>query len=806
MNKNLVKLFNALVNQPELLKQFNDQDNLEDLYKLSTSISDGYSMDEFKEFLENIVANCSAQNNVKKVSIDELEYVAGGSNLLGSQKLQSLLLSGALMALGSASAQGLSTSNYNNSISVSQSKSFSNVESKYDLSNNNKNNNLLLKNENASAVDKNTNNDNVSNADSSNENVVGKNVSNSKVNNSNDNSNAKKNVNNNNNKNDTAKNSNDNVRHSSNKNVDSSNENAVGKNDVTNSNGKSDNNADHGKNSNSDRNNNQKHDSFEDTVIILEPKATSITYGQKLSDSRLFSGMANVPGKFEWVTPYTEPSAGKHTFMVRFVPNDNNLTVKTVAIQVRVEKAKPNIIKKPESINITYGHNLKESRLVSGKANISGTFSWKDGNKFLNAGLHDEEVIFTPSDTKNYEQIVLRVRVQVDKAIPRLEKNNFTRKYKPNCTLSDISLPKGWKWKKPYVHLDSIGRFEVEAVYNETSNYSYRSETVFVEVTKADPIVPSFNIVYNPYSTLRDVQLPNGWHWSNPNEIPEVSKQTYKASFDARDAGTPFYYSKSSVDIPIAVHRATPKVLNWAQQASEIVYGTNLSSAPMVGGFADVPGTFRFADTSSKLPAGQHVCKVIFTPFDSNYESVEGFVTVQISKNMTPSNPPVFNEREIIRKDTSIDLSNLSEGGEVEFSKDGGMTWQSSPVFSNLSPNSDYYLVGRYKETNSRCAGYTSNALRVSTKYSSPDAPDAPILKSRTNKKIVLKSNEKLEFSIDGGKTWQSSPEFTGLRRKTRYNVIARFKETDNFMPSKNSECTSIVTNRFPRLLSWLFG
>lgn len=842
MNENLVELFNTIVTEPELLEKFNGKNNLQDLYEFSTSIVSGYTIDEFKNFLADIVETCSQQHNIQEVSPNDLEYVAGGLNAFGSRKIQSLLLGGALMSLGNIPAYAISDNNlnnsYNNGVSISQNKSYENNKYKRSFSNV-KNNDSKTQNENTDIADKNANNANSNNAynrisnkndinaknrfndneSNNNTNISNKNAKNNR--NSSNNDNGNNNISNKNAKNNENRYNNNNSNNKTNdakKNADNAN-NTADKNAKNNANNNNGNIADkNNKNSENRNNNNNNHNNVTnkntenkpflhvDTSIIMEPKSTTITYGQKLYESSLSGGVANVPGRFEWTSPYAEPTAGSHTFWVQFTPNDGSLPPKTIPIKVKVEKAAPEIIRKPKATTITYGQSLRSSSLFRGESDVNGSFAWKNDRIFLNAGSHDEEVLFTPSDSKNYKQITVRVRVQVDKATPRLEKNSFTREYKANGVLNDIYLPKGWKWENPYMHLDGIGKFEVRAIHDETFNYHYRSETIFIEITKTDPTIPSFDIVYNPYSTLHNVRLPAGWHWENPDEIPQTSKRTYKASFDANDAGTPYYYSKYSVDIPVNVSQATPRVFSWAHQASEIVYGSDLSAMPMLGGSADVPGTFRFADTPSPLPAGHHICKVVFTPFDYNYQRVEGYIPVQIAKNMTPMYPPNFDKREIIRKDTSVDLSRLSQGGEIEFSKDGGMTWSSSPVFNNLSPNTRYYFVGRYKETNSRCAGYTSETLSVLTKSSAPAAPNAPVLKSRTNKKIVLESNDKLEFSIDGGKHWQSSPEFKGLKRKTNYSVTARFKETDDFVPSKESETISVTTNRFPRPFSWIFG
>ncbi len=808
MNKNLGELLSKLASNSELLEQFSAQKSLDDLYKLSISIVGGYSIEEFKDFLDDVVKIYSEDDGVEEISSDSLELVAGGLDTLSSKKLKTILLSSAMLVLGGNYAQGLSTNDFNNS--------YSSVS--------------INKNENAK-----------SNRTSS-----------KKMNNS---------------KNNNSKNA---SSYSKNNFYKASNDNSCVENDSA-------------SNDNTDNNENNDNSQVQtEASILVFPKASAITYGQSLSNSSLSGGQADVPGSFEWADSAIKPTAGEHTFAVRFIPTDNNLKPKEIKVKINVNKAVPKINQKPEARSITYGNVLDKSTLVNGVSGINGSFVWKNGNECPNAGLQYKDVIFVPNDNENYEKVTLRVpvhvkkasvsveskprasaitfgeplsasrisnlkvsvpgtfewsssdtklsagvhtcsvvfrpfssnyepktinvQVTVNKATPRLEKSNFTTQYKLGRIVGDLSLPKGWRWQNPYMRLDNPGRFEATAIYDETANYVYRSQTVSIEISKVDPVVPSCDVVYNANFHLRDIRLPAGWHWLNADEVPKVSKRFYKASFDAYDAGTPYYNGKSSVDIQVTVHQAVPRVSSWAQPVSTVIFGTDLSSVSLSGGIAEVPGTFRFVNTYEHLRVGTHMCKVIFTPFDSNYASVEGSVPVQISKNMTPLDAPFVNEYAVIRTDISVDFNKLDPNGELEFSKDGGVTWQSSPLFSNLSTNSKYYFNVRYKETDSRCAGHSSAPICIFTKASAPAAPAAPVLSSCTRHTIVMEANDKLEFSIDDGKTWQSSPVFYNLQRKTDYFVTARLKETDNSMPSLQSKALQVTTKRFPRPISWILG
>ena len=84
------------------------------------------------------------------------------------------------------------------------------------------------------------------------------------------------------------------------------------------------------------------------TVISTAPKAADITYGQKLSESTLSGGVANVDGseetvagKFEWKEPDLVPNASDSgEYEVEFTPTDTtNYAKSTCKVKVKVNKA-----------------------------------------------------------------------------------------------------------------------------------------------------------------------------------------------------------------------------------------------------------------------------------------------------------------------------------------------------------------------------------------------------------------------------------------------------------------------------------
>lgn len=132
----------------------------------------------------------------------------------------------------------------------------------------------------------------------------------------------------------------------------------------------------------------------------------------------------------------------------------------------------------------------------------------------------------------------------------------------------------------------------------------------------------------------------------------------------------------------------------------------------------------------------------------------------------------------------------------LEYSIDGGLTWQDSGIFSGLTPETAYEIVSRVKETETALAGQVSPALSAVTTSAkqTATAPEAPVVLRRTDVSIVLESAEGLEYSIDHGTTWQLSPIFAGLTAGTEYAITARYAETDLAYASPESAPITVRT------------
>ena len=76
-----------------------------------------------------------------------------------------------------------------------------------------------------------------------------------------------------------------------------------------------------------------------------------------------------------------------------------------------------------------------------------------------------------------------------------------------------------------------------------------------------------------------------------------------------------------------------------------------------------------------------------------------------------------------------------------------------------------------------------------------PAAPAAPTVKSKTSGSVTLEAIPGAQYSMDGGATWQDSPEFTGLSSSTEYSFVARYGATESRFASLASAELNVTTN-----------
>ncbi len=159
-------------------------------------------------------------------------------------------------------------------------------------------------------------------------------------------------------------------------------------------------------------------DSVSIVVLAATPAVTwlppsPIIYGTPLSSNQL-NATANVPGTFAYTpTNGTVLNAGTNTLTVIFTPTDTvDYTSAMDTVTLTVTQATP-IITWTNPAPIAYGAALGSSQL-NATANVPGSFAYNPpGGSVLNVGTNTLCVIFTPTDTNDYNSVTDCVSVVV---------------------------------------------------------------------------------------------------------------------------------------------------------------------------------------------------------------------------------------------------------------------------------------------------------------------------------------------------------------------------------------------------------
>ena len=267
------------------------------------------------------------------------------------------------------------------------------------------------------------------------------------------------------------------------------------------------------------------------------------------------------------------------------------------------EKAVPEILEWPTG-TLEYGQGYKDAILSGGLASVPGTFSLdltQSGSPNRPGRTFNRIGIFTPDDTENYETVKLQSAIAVT-ILPSKHVETtgapIATEIKTGQKLGDSTLSRGEMKVQSYT-LDLTSR------------------------------VASIN-------------------WSNPDEImSEAGTISKEATVTFTDyAGTP-YAEPITVSVPVTVISAeTIPLIEEAPTIPTVAYreGLKVGDLELVGGKANVEGTFSFAQPDRALFVGESIpVEVVFTPSDTNMKAVSLTVNVTVEKgDIVVTKAPTF--------------------------------------------------------------------------------------------------------------------------------------------------------------------
>ena len=358
-------------------------------------------------------------------------------------------------------------------------------------------------------------------------------------------------------------------------------------------------------------------------------KKAALTYGEALSslqfNSATFADKVSgktVPGKLSFDEPDKKPDAGDYNAAWTFTPTDDAYAKCKGMITVSVKKAVPKVVSVPIPEAYYYSptgiaadwcqSHAQKSGEVRGAdgAMLDGIWRFKEASLVPKPGTNAYPVIFTPTDTKNYETIEKMVTLTVKKAMPYISTQPATANaythgdylYNQTPTGAAIygngmgstgtgtgaaaSVAGTFKWKAPSTKLTYLGNKTFEYLFTPEDTASYEAVTGSVTVTvnqaQAAPFMPGSKMnVAHSCETVGSVKLPQGWKWNDADAAKALVEDDgtggnvtpATAVYDGADKGS---YKEETVTIQItrASCEHAKKEVKGAVKATCIAEGT----------------------------------------------------------------------------------------------------------------------------------------------------------------------------------------------------------------------------------------
>lgn len=353
-------------------------------------------------------------------------------------------------------------------------------------------------------------------------------------------------------------------------------------------------------------------------------KTDTLTYGEALSslqfNSATFVDTASgktVPGKLSFDEPDKKPEAGYYNAAWTFTPTDDAYAKCKGMVTVSVKKAVPKVVSVPVPEAYYYSptgiaadwcqSHAQKPGVVRGAdgAMLDGIWRFKEASLVPKVGTNAYPVIFTPTDTKNYETIEKTVTLTVKKAMPYISTQPATANaythgdYLYNQTLAGAaiygngmgstgtgtgaaaSVAGTFKWKAPSTKLTYLGNKTFEYLFTPEDTASYEavtgSVTVMVNQAQDAPFMPGSKMNVAKFcETVGSVKLPQGWKWNDADAakaLVEDNVTSATAVYDGADKGS---YEEETVTIQItrASCEHAKKEVKGAVKATCIAEGT----------------------------------------------------------------------------------------------------------------------------------------------------------------------------------------------------------------------------------------
>jgi hypothetical protein len=548
-----------------------------------------------------------------------------------------------------------------------------------------------------------------------------------------------------------------------------------------------------------------------DTIVFPTTVSTIYSPSQKLSQISLLGGSGD--GTFDWDSPNTVPQVSETSYTVKFTPRDAvnydySDVVCTSLVSLEVIKATPSQVVFPsvKSSQIKYDPSATLSIITLSGGSGDGTFAWANPTQTPVVNVSEYAVVFTPNDDTNYNYTgVLReknISLTVTKASPFgiVFPTAGTITYSPTKTLEQIPFNANtgsgdgtFAWSQPdTIPKSNISAYSVTFTPSDAVNYESLLYDVGLKVEKLvlsniennGVIFPTNagQVTYAENSKLSAISIsgvsqsyPGNFEWVNPNTVPVVNVLQYEAVFIPDDSDVIGFTKFVVLNVAQAIATTIPEVGSLVA----VSYSESLTLGDI--GFSDnSEGEFVWENQDINPHVNNEGYTVVFKPYNnSNYNYANLECKIQVSPTIMPATPSY-----IAPTGLKATFGELLKNVELP----AGFTWDATEETTVGAVGEQSFSVKYLPIVNSFNYLQIENiAVKVlvekATKVQKPEDKTVKVLE-RSGSSITFESSDDLEYSIDGGETWQATTTFKGLKPQQEYLFLIRYKENESYLAS----------------------
>lgn len=397
---------------------------------------------------------------------------------------------------------------------------------------------------------------------------------------------------------------------------------------------------------------------WQGTSQIQWANPAPIDYGTALSEAQLNAVLTSGKGDLVYdQQPGAILEPGEHTLRVSVAETWKYAAVEaTVTLTVRklmpaIEWSKP--------ANIDYGTALSDTQL-NAKAKyqgleLPGTMTYQPAkDTILDAGSHDLQATFVPTDTDHYENPdPKRVKLTVSKVTPTVTwENPAAIVYDTPCDDAQLSATATYggkavagkcKYSSVSGKFYEVGTHKLKVVFvpDDTSNYRTVEGEITLTVTKASVKLTWNNPADITYGTLlsntqlnatRDVEVEGQFAY-NPGKEKKLdggARQKLRVTFTPRSQKN---YEASQAEVEINVNPATPTI-TW--NPLEIKQNTALGDAQL-----NAEAVFSYINSSGATQTEKCAGTYAYVPASGTNAGAAGVLALAVT--FTPDNKARFN-------------------------------------------------------------------------------------------------------------------------------------------------------------------